>query len=183
MRTILIFLVALFALSASATERLSLDEVCALVKCRPDTDIAAVIDAERYYEGVWPRSPYFFDGIGSVAIGETVSFEVTKKPDGVLEFTYVPQPTSTSITFELGQWSAEDRNPMTVAKIENKSPYFIIYEGGVFHVESQSFGRTSVCSLAPDFVMYESWPYAVGMFTFTRPRAVSEEEAVEHGCQ
>lgn len=166
-----------------AAQRLSLDEVCKRVQCRSTTEFTAHVDTKRYLQGEWPRSPYFFEGVGGIVLGETLSFEAIEKPDGKLDLIFVPEPTETSITIELDQPSVRKGNVMTVATIRNRSDYSIIYEGGLYHIETKTFSQTSVCAILTGLTAYESWPYALGMFIFRHPRAVSEQEALEHGCR
>jgi hypothetical protein len=74
---------------------------------------------------------------------------------------------------------------MTMASINNKSRYAILYEAAVYYVNNGSVRPmpTPVCGLHPGLSTFESWPYGVLFFAFGNLRSVPESEAAKHGCR
>lgn len=178
------FIILLLALSFdSYSQKMSIGEVCKLAACSSDTKIIVKVTKDSYFDGVWPKRPYYFENVGSIVMGEILSFEAISDKKGNLSLKYIPAKTKTSINIKLYQPGDKKDDIMTVALLENGSKFNIVYKGGIFHTMSGKYAQTSVCSVLSGKSAFESWPYAISMFTFSNLKVVSQKDALAYGCK
>lgn len=177
-----LFLSILLSAQLAHAEKFTIEQVCELTPCR-EAKTYIFKDEGGMYEQQWSISPYFYDNSGSIIIGENISFEAVKDALGNITLSYIPKQTTTSINIELNQPYDSDSNFTTNAKIENNSPYNLIYHGGIISAKTGEFRKTSVCAILSGMSSYENWAYPVLMFTFSNFKDASKEEALNHGCK
>lgn len=170
-------------ISIHAAEAPGIEALCKQLSCRGATPLHARINAQSYYDGEWPMSPYYHDGLASVVLGETITFVASRDQEGNIILQYSEKDADNSIVVSLYQPGDKVTDVATFAKIHNNTEYHLVYKGAIFHLESGTVNRTSVCALMPGLTAMETWPYAVGMFLFRDIKVVSEKDAVEHGCR
>ena len=167
----------------SYAQDMSIDDVCKLTECRKETKIDIRVTEESYFQGTWPKSPYYFGGTGSVVIGEYLSFEAKANDKGGITLDYVPAKTESSINIKIEQPGDKKTDIMTIATIENNSKYNLIYKGIIYHTASGRFSPTSVCAILSGLSSFESWPYAISLFSFSELKSVTKQEAISYGCK
>ncbi len=120
MKTTLIIFLATICSFAHAG-KLTLDEVCNLTKCSEERKITVRVNKDGYFQGVWPKRPFFYQNLGSVLMGESLSFEATADKDGNVTLRHIPDKTNKSININLTQPGDKPEEVMSMVHIENNS--------------------------------------------------------------
>ena len=168
-----------------AEEQLTLEEVCSLVPCREPVYITLRFDGERYIEVPLPKAPYYFNGVASIATGETVYLEAVVQDGKLVRLDYVPEirNSSTTITFHFAQVDEKPTDVDMLLTTHNPLRYAVVYKALIHRAGTDRFVGTSICPILPGKSTYEHWPYPIVQLALTNFFLTSEAEASARGCR
>jgi len=168
-----------------AEEQLTLDEVCSLVPCREPVNITLRFDVERYIEAPLSKAPYYFNGVASVAAGETLYLEAVVQDGKLVKLDYVPEirNPSATITFHFAQGGDKPTDVDMLLTTHNPLRYAVVYKAIIHRAGTDRFVGTSICPILPGKSTYEHWPYPIVQIALTNFFLTSEAEASARGCR
>ena len=168
-----------------AEEKLTLDQVCSLVPCREPVNIALRFDVERYIEVPLPKAPFYFNGVASIAAGETLYLEAVVQDGKLVKLDYVPEikNPSTTLTFHFAQGGGKPTDVGMLLTAHNPLRYAVVYEAIIHPAGADRFIGTSTCPILPGKSAFEHWPSAIVQIALTNFFLTSEAEASAKGCR
>ena len=171
--------------SRDKVEQLTLDEVCSLVPCRKPFNLTLRFDAERYVEVPLPKAPYYFNGVASIAAGETLYLEAVVQDGKLVKLDYVPEikNPSTTLTFHFAQGGEKRTDVAMLLTAHNPLRYAVVYEAGIHPASADRFIGTSTCPILPGKSAFEHWPSPIIQIALTNFFLTSEAEALARGCR
>jgi hypothetical protein len=183
-----ITVICIFAMMGNAVyaeEQLTLDEVCSLVSCREPVNITLRLDVEKYIEVPLPKAPYYYNGVASIAAGETLYLEAVVQDGKLVKLDYVPEirNASTTITFHFAQVGEKPTDVDMLLTTHNPLKYAVVYKALIHRAGTDRFVGTSICPILPGKNTYENWPYPIVQLALTNFFLTSEAEASARGCR
>ena len=166
-------------------EQLTLEEVCSLVTCREPSNITLRYDAEKYIEVPLPQAPYYYNGIASIAAGETLYLEAVVEDGKFVKLDYVPdiRDSSATITFHFDQVGEATGEAGMLMTTHNPLSRALVYKAFIHRAGTGRFSETSICPILPGISTYEHWPYPIIQLALTNFLLISEAEASARGCR
>ena len=168
-----------------AAEQLTLDEVCSLASCREPVNITLRLDVEKYIEVPLPKAPYYYNGVASIAAGETLYLEAVVQDGKLVKLDYVPKirNASATITFHFAQVGEKPTDVDMLLTTHNPLKYAVAFKALIHRAGTDRFVRTSICPILPGKNSYENWPYPIVQLALTNFFLTSEAEASARGCR
>ena len=180
--------ICIFAMMGNAlyaAEQLTLDEVCSLVPCREPVNITLRLNSEKNIEVPLPKAPYYYNGVASIAAGETLYLEAVVQDGKLVKLDYVPEirNASTTITFHFAQVGQKPTDVDMLLTTHNPLKYAVVYKALIHRAGTDRFVGTSICPILPGKNTYENWPYPIVQLALTNFFLTSEVEASARGCR
>jgi hypothetical protein len=143
------------------------------------------IDAERYYEGTTPGTPYVHDEIVNVYPGDHF-FVAAELRDGKLRglhYSEAAPAQGQSIELAFSQQVTSKTEHMMLLTIKSTFDVPIRYRAGMHPIEADRLLKTSTCPVRPGASVYESWPFPIDQLLLTDFVAVDPADPEAAACK
>ena len=150
-------------LTKSAFAAPTLDEVCDMTTCRPETSISVRISKDQASEINLLKAPYYFQNTANVVSGETIFLEATVVAGKIEDLKYVKSNINPDNTIVMTLTAIEDdpSKISTMLQITNPLSEALTYKA-MFHSASTSkFQKTTTCPVPAKGSSYESWAFPI----------------------
>lgn len=162
-----------FSVNSFATEnveknRLTLDEVCKITKCRKPSHVEVGVDAEKYAVVDLPKAPIVYENFVNIIPNETLFVEIEERKDGFFDLKLVEEiknPDST-MTFKFEQ---DKKTNAMILVVFNPYKKDIKYSAFMHVPTENGFVYTSSCPVNAEKSVYEFWNnpiYQLGLKDF-----------------
>lgn len=160
------------------------DEVCAQVMCREETQLQLAMDEQQYFQSTFNRSPLTYRDVVIIIDGETLYIEAEVSDDNLISLKAVPENTNPdrTITLNFQQPGKSERDPTTMLTIENPFDKPFRYHLSMDYVGGNGLVYTSSCAVKPRLPAIELWSFPIKALLLTRFRFVDPEDEGAMGC-
>jgi hypothetical protein len=171
-------------LPAQAQQRPTLEEVCQSTVCRIPHNVSIRVDGNRVFEVVLPKAPFYFQGVASIALGETLYLQADAVTVTGPLLSYAPANNNSSRTITLTASILESSGkPGTMLKVTNPFSKPLSYRALIHVPGANRFEHTSTCPVMPGLTNYESWPYPIVQFALTDFAFTNQQDATARECK
>jgi hypothetical protein len=171
-------------LPAQAQQRPTLDEVCQSTVCRIPHNVSIRVDRDRKFEVVLPKAPFYFQGVASIALGETLYLKADTVTAAGPLLSYAPANDDSSRTITLTASILEISGKAgTLLKVTNPFSKPLTYRALVHAPGANRFEYTSTCPVGPGLTNYESWPYPIVQLALTDFAFTNQQDAAARECK